>query len=132
MHVTELLGLLTSQVLLELWLLIYLKPLAVFGMLVFINSRLLEFRIRCLTLLLLFSKCDQESYLRLELVSDFNLTHETLWTEVRTGFLISVLKKLNLFGLFLRKTIFYCSISIAKTVPKKIRALIRSLKFLSS
>ena len=83
---------------------------------------------------------------------NLNLVYETLWTEARSGLLISMLGKLNWFllirewmDLFLRKSSFkmlgltFSSklnlgsyiISIAKTATKKIGTLIRSMKFLS-
>ena len=91
---------------------------------------------------------------------NLNLIYETRWTGVRSGLLISMLRKLSWFrltglitmvlllwkwvGLFLRKNhLLRCwgrpskldwgsyIISIAKTASKKIGALIRSMKFLS-
>ena len=83
---------------------------------------------------------------------NLNLVYETLWTEARSGLLISMLGKLNWFllirewmDLFLRKSSFkmlgltFSSklnlgsyiISIAKTATKKIGTLICSMKFLS-
>ena len=46
----------------------------------------------------LYFKCDQASDLwqELELASELNLIYETLWTEVRSGLLISVLGKTQL------------------------------------
>ena len=92
---------------------------------------------------------------------NLNLTYVTLWTGAGSGLLISMLEKLNQFhltglkallllmwkliGLFLRKShlliwwewlsllnwIETYIISIAMTAPKKIRALICPMKFLS-
>ena len=73
---------------------------------------------------------------------NLNLISETLWTGARSGLLISMLEKLNWFrltGLITLILLTFSSkldwgsyiISIAKTVSKKIGALIRSMKFLS-
>ena len=92
---------------------------------------------------------------------DLKLIYETLWTGAGSGFLISMLKKLNLFRMvgvitlaidvkmdgsvleekssfkmlglsFSSKLDWYSYIiSIAKTTSKKIGALIRSMKFSS-
>ena len=96
----------------------------------------------------------------LDWLLNLNLVYETLWTRVRSGLLISMLGKLSWFrltglitmvllmwkwvGLLLRKNhLLRCwgwpsllnwigaIISIAKTVTKKIGALIRSMRFLS-
>ena len=59
LYLIELLGLLTSMKLLEMWYLIYLRLLTGFGMLVFFtNLSLMEFHIRYLALFLLFLVID--------------------------------------------------------------------------
>ena len=59
LYLIELLGLLTGLGLLELWHLIYPRLLTGFGMLVFFtNLSLMEFQVRYLPLLLLFSVID--------------------------------------------------------------------------
>ena len=81
---------------------------------------------------------------------NLNLIYETLWTGAGSGLLISILEKLSLFrltgqttlvlnssfkmlGLFFSSKLDWGSyiISIAKTAPKKIGTLIRSMKFVS-
>ena len=49
----------------------------------------------------LYSKCDQESdrWQQLEWLLNLNLIYKTLWTEARSGLLISMLGKLNWFPL---------------------------------
>ena len=78
---------------------------------------------------------------------NLNLIYKTLWTGAKSGFLISMLGKLNwgklifleenssfkMLGLTFSHKLDWGSyiISIAKTAPKKFGALIYSMKFLS-
>ena len=67
LYLIELLGLLTSLVLLELWQLIYPRLLTGFGMLVFFtNLSLMEFQVRYSALFLLFSVIDDFKWFWME------------------------------------------------------------------
>ena len=82
LHLIELLGLLTGLGLLQLWHLIYPRLLTGFGMLVFFpNLSLMEFQVRHLALLLLFSIIDSFELLWVEsLHKNFQLMLEFLET----------------------------------------------------